>query len=510
MRFSLHWNTVGILGIGAMSAFLFSAGVAVGRVHLDRPTKAVLFLCGLAAALIVNAGLWAAFFLAATRRPCVTRSGASGRHKRVTKFSQWETEAARRDAADPLARFRDRFYVSPNRVYMDGNSLGLLSRDAEQSVLSVLAEWKHKAVEGWTEAEPAWFGWAERLGAQVAPLVGAEVDSVVVTGSTTGNLHQLLATLFAPTDERNKIVADALNFPSDIFALESHLRLRGLDPKTHLVKVPSRDGRTLDEADIIAALLRPDVQMAVLPSVVYTSGQLLDMEAITRAACDNGVLIGWDCSHSIGAVKHELDTWGADFAFWCHYKYLNAGPGAVGGLYVNRRHFGRAPGLAGWWGSNKQAQFDMTHEFAPANHAGALQIGTPPILALAPLAGTLAIHAEAGMENLRNKSLALTDFLREMCEAILFPYGFSIATPKEAHRRGGHIALVHSNASALCRALRQNGVVPDFRPPDIIRLAPIPLYNTFGDCVETIQRLAEIVAHGDLPTGSHNDRELVP
>lgn len=426
----------------------------------------------------------------------------------MTSFSQWQARAARLDAADPLRHFRDRFYHAPNRVYMDGNSLGLLSRDAEAAVLQVLSEWRTKGVEGWTDAQPQWFGWAERLGAQVAPLVGAETESVVVTGSTTVNLHQLLATLFVPTSTRTKIVADVLNFPSDLFAIESHLRLCGLDPDSHLVKVASRDGRTLDEADIIAALSRPDVQMAVLPSVLYASGQLLDIKAVTRAAREKGVVIGWDCSHSIGAVPHHLDDWGADFAFWCHYKYLNAGPGAVGGLYLNRRHFGVAPGLAGWWGSNKQAQFDMTHDFMPAHHAGALQIGTPPILALAPLAGTLAIHHQAGMENLRTKSLALTDFLRELAEAFLVPLGFSVATPPEPARRGGHIALVHENAASLCRALRLNGVVPDFRPPDIVRLAPAPLYNTFGDCVETVRRLAEITASS--AGGELNQRGLVP
>lgn len=428
----------------------------------------------------------------------------------MTGFSQWEAEATRLDAADPLRAFRDRFYLAPNRVYMDGNSLGLLSRDAEAVVLGVLSEWRIKGVEGWTEAQPAWFGWAERLGAQAAPLVGAEPESVVVTGSTTVNLHQLLATLFARSGAKCKIVADVLNFPSDLFAIESHLRLRGLDPATHLIKVPSRDGRTLDEADIITALRRPDVQMAVLPSVLYTSGQLLEMEAVTRAARENNVLIGWDCSHSIGAVPHRLDDCGADFAFWCHYKYLNAGPGAVGGLYLNRRHFGAVPGLAGWWGSNKQAQFDMTHDFVPAQHAGALQIGTPPLLALAPLAGTLAIHHEAGMENLRAKSLALTDFLRELVQAFLVPHDFSIATPPEPHRRGGHIALVHPNAAGICRALRQNGVVPDFRPPDVVRLAPVPLYNTFSDCVETVRRLVGIMETGAAEKIGAARRDLVP
>jgi kynureninase len=340
------------------------------------------------------------------------------------------SEALARDRDDPLRDFRHRFYgLESGAIYLDGNSLGLLSKDAEAATLQALDEWKRVGVEGWTEANPPWFTLPERLAAQVAPLVGASPDEVIVTGSTTVNLHQLLATLYDPTDrERPKILADALAFPSDIFAIESHLRLRGLDPAAHLVKAPSRDGFTLGEEDVIAALT-PDVQLAVLPSVVYTSGQLLPMQRITAEARRRGIIIGWDCSHSIGAVPHHLDEWDADFAFWCHYKYLNAGPGAVGGLYLNRRHFGKAPGLAGWFSSRKERQFDLSHTLSPAEDAGALQIGTPHILSLAPLCGSLRIHEEAGMARLRTKSLALTEFLRRAVLTALSPFGVTIATP---------------------------------------------------------------------------------
>jgi kynureninase len=417
-------------------------------------------------------------------------------------------ETRRSDESDPLRSFRDRFYYTEGRIYLDGNSLGLLSKDAEAAVLRVLAEWRDLGIEGWTEASPPWFFLAEELGKRVAPLVGAEPGSVVVTGSTTVNLHQLLATLYQPAGIRRRILADALAFLSDIYAIESHLRLRRLDPQTHLIKVPSRDGRTLDEEAIIAHLT-PDVQMAVLPAVVYTSGQLLDLERVTRAAHERGVLIGWDCSHSIGAVPHRLDDWGADFAFWCHYKYLNAGPGAVGGLYLNRRHWGAGPGLAGWFSSDKTRQFDMAHTLTPAEDAGALQIGTPHVLSMAPLAGTLDLHHEAGMEQIRAKSLALTAYLRRCIEAELAGHGFTVATPAEDHRRGGHLALVHPDAVRLCKALRRAGVVPDYRPPDIVRLAPVALYTSFTECYEAIRRLRVIVE-----TGAHEEqaqqRGLVP
>jgi kynureninase len=426
----------------------------------------------------------------------------------VVEEDSLRVEARQRDEADPLRAFRERFYRAEGRIYLDGNSLGLLSRDAETAVLQVLAEWRDLGIEGWTEAPLPWFFLAEELGKQVAPLVGAEPGSVVVTGSTTINLHQLLATLYRPDGNRTLILADALAFPSDIYALQSHLRLRSLDLETHLLKVPSRDGRTLDEDEIIAHLT-PDVQMAVLPAVIYTSGQLLDIDRVTRAARERGVLIGWDCSHSIGAVSHRLDAWGADFAFWCHYKYLNAGPGAVGGLYLNRRHWGRTPGMGGWFSSDKARQFDMAHTLTPAPDAGALQIGTPHILSMAPLLGALALHHEAGIIRIRAKSLALTAFLRRCAEVVLAGYGFAFATPTEEYRRGGHLALVHPDAVRLCKALRRADVVPDHRPPDIIRLAPVALYTSFAECYEAVRRLRTI-----LETGAHEQhaeqRSLIP
>ncbi|MBC8103249.1 MAG: aminotransferase class V-fold PLP-dependent enzyme, partial [Cytophagales bacterium] len=246
-----------------------------------------------------------------------------------------------------------------------------------------------------------------------------------------------------------------------------------------------------------------------LPAVVYTSGQLLPMESVTREARRRGIVIGWDCSHSIGAVPHALEDWGADFAFWCHYKYLNAGPGAVGGLFLNRRHHGRSPGLAGWFSSRKDRQFDMAHTLVPAEDAGALQIGTPHILSLAPLSGSLDVHHEAGSERLRTKSLALTDFLRRVVTAELSPFGVGFATPVEEERRGGHLALLHPAAAALSRALRREGVVPDFRPPNLIRLAPVALYTSFEDCWEAVRRLRDILDSGAYET-TQNARGLVP
>jgi kynureninase len=402
------------------------------------------------------------------------------------------------DDDDELARLRERFHrPAPINgrpvVYLDGNSLGLCSYAAEASILRVIEQWKALGVEGWTRADPPWFTLAEHLGRRVAPLVGAASDEVIVTNSTTVNLHQLLGTLYRPAAGRTKILSDVLSFPSDSYAIQSFLASRGPDPTTHLVRVPSRDGLLLDDQDIFAALTSDDVCLAVLPGVLFTSGQLLDMARITRFARDRGVLIGWDCSHSIGAVPHALDEWDADFAFWCSYKYLCAGPGAVGGLYLNRRHFGRPPALAGWFSSRKDVQFDMALDLTPAPDAGAMQIGTPHVLSMAALDGALDLIHEAGIDRLRAKSLRLTRYLIDLVDSELTEHGFSIATPRDDARRGGHVALVHDDATRIAKALRAEGVIPDFRPPRIIRLAPVALYTSFVDCHEAVARLKAIM-----------------
>ena len=250
-----------------------------------------------------------------------------------------------------------------------------------------------------------------------------------------------------------------------------------------------------------------EVALAVLPSVVYRSGQLLDIETIARSGRSRGVVVGFDCSHSVGAVPHRFDDWGVDFAFWCSYKYLNGGPGAVGALYLNRRHFGKAPGMAGWFGSRKDRQFAMTDLFEPAEGAGGLQVGTPHVLSMAPMVGALEIVAEAGIEAIRRKSLELTGYLRAMVESELPEFGF--ATPIEPHRRGGHLALIHPEADRICRALLAEGVVPDHRPPDIVRMAPVALYTRFEDCRVAVDRLKSIMDRGAYrahPSG----RGLIP
>jgi kynureninase len=419
-----------------------------------------------------------------------------------------EAGALARDAADPLARCRERFYLLPDRIYLDGNSLGLLSREAEAETLAALEQWKTLAIAGWLSADPPWFALGEELGALVAPLVGAEPAAVVITGTTTVNQHALTATFYRPRGARRKIVATALDFPSDVYALQSLIRLHGGDPARDLVLVPSRDGRAIAEEDIIVAL-GGDVALALLPAVLYRSGQLLDIPCLAAAARERDIPLGFDCAHSIGAVPHQFDAWGVDWAFWCSYKYLNAGPGATGGLYVNRRHWGTAPGLAGWWGYEKTRQFDMVHTWEGAAGAGAWQISTPPLLATAPLRGSLRLMHEAGIAALRAKSLAQTAYLARLLEVTGLtapPYGFAIGTPMAPGRRGGHLAVEHADAPRIARALKARGIIPDFRAPNVIRFAPAPLYTTYHELWQTVRALKEIVDNGEhLPLAEGRD-----
>lgn len=410
-----------------------------------------------------------------------------------------EAHARALDASDPLAAFRDRFYLPEQAIYLDGNSLGLLSKDAEQAVLGSLEDWKRRGIDGWLHADPDWFTIGERLGGLMAPLVGAEPDEVVVTGGTTINLHNLAATFYDPVGERRAILAGGLDFPSDVYALQSQIALHGGDPDADLLLVPSTDGRTLDEEAIVAAMT-PNVALIVLPSVLYRSGQLLDIARLTAAARDRGIPIGFDCAHSAGVVPHRFDEWGVDFAFWCTYKYLNAGPGAVGALYVNRRHHGVRPGLSGWWGYHKARQFDMLHTWEGAAGAGAWQIGTPPILGAVALLGSLRIFAEAGIERVRAKSTAQTAYLMELIRGMGLTetrHAYRIGTPSEPERRGGHVAVEHDAGPRIAKALKARGVIPDFRPPDVVRLAPIPLYTSYHDLWRTVQHLATVIDSGD-------------
>lgn len=400
----------------------------------------------------------------------------------------------------------ERFHV-PEGHYVDGNSLGPLSTDAERTLTRVLEEWRDLGIEGWTDGDPPWFGYGEYLGDRLAPLVGASENEVVVANSTTVNVHTLVGTFLSVAAERgagSKVLVNELDFPTDHYAVRAQFRLRGLDPDEHLVAVEPRDWRTIEEGDVAAALeANPDVGVLFFPSVLYRSGQLLDLERLTHLAHDHDALAGFDLAHSVGVVPHDLSAIGADFATWCHYKYLNAGPGAIAGLYVNEAHHGLKPALTGWWGHEKATQFEMRDTYTPAQSAGAWQIGTIPMLSAAPIEGSLDVvrgagdgDARTGIERLRERSLALTEYLIRLVEDRLPEC--EVGTPREPARRGGHVAVEHPDAYRLSEALKARNVVVDFRPPNVVRVCPSPYYVGFADVwgvVETIREILDSGAH---------------
>lgn len=396
------------------------------------------------------------------------------------------------DRMDPVASIRDRFYLNENELYMDGNSLGLMSVDADESLHATLEDWRKLGIRGWTEAENSWYYMSQEIAEIQAPLMGALPQELTVHSSTTMNLHLLLATFYKPEGERRKIVVDALNFPTDLYAVRSHMEQMGISVEENLIIVSSEDGQTLDENRIIEAMDHTTA-LVLMPGVLYRSGQLLDMERLIKAAHEAGAVIGLDLSHSAGAVKHALHSWGADFAFWCNYKYFNGGPGAAASLFVHERHLEKGPALAGWFGYRKDKQFDLALDFEPSSTASAWEIGTPHVMSMATLKGSLGHFSAMGMDALREKSLKLTEALMQLIDARLGKYGYSVGTPREAHRRGGHVALVHSEAASINEAMKASGIIPDYREPNVIRLAPVPLYTRYADIVELVDRIEEIM-----------------
>ncbi|WP_458210812.1 kynureninase [Haladaptatus sp. NG-SE-30] len=403
-------------------------------------------------------------------------------------------EHARQRDERATVDLRDRFYL-PDELYLDGNSLGPLSKDAEQSLQHVVEEWRDLGIRGWTDGDPPWFHYGERLGDRLAPMVGAREDEVVVANSTTVNIHTLVGTFLDRCQREGrgqKVVVNDLDFPTDHYAIRAQLRTRGLDPAEHLVVVESRDGRTIRESDIEAALdANDEVGIVFMPSVFYRSGQLLDIERVTDLAHDHDAYAGFDLAHSVGVIPHSMADHGVDFAVWCHYKYLNAGPGAVAGLYVHRDYHGEMPALAGWWGHDKETQFEMRMTYTPAQSAGAWQTGTIPVMSTAPLSGVFDIIDDVGIETLRERSVELTEYLISLVDERLPEC--DVGSPRDPARRGGHVAVEHPESYRINEALKARGVVVDFRPPNVVRVCPSPLYVGFEDVWKAVEHLREIL-----------------
>lgn len=416
-------------------------------------------------------------------------------------------EARALDRGDALAPLRSRFRLplAPDgrvAVYLCGNSLGPMPVDAEARVREVLERWATLAVRGHHTGPQRWADYHAQFAAPLARLVGAAPAEVVAMNTLTVNLNLLLVSFYRPTPARHRILIERPAFPSDRYAVVSQLRFHGYAPERALIEVGPRAGEDLLRTeDIVAAIERAGDSLALvlLPGVQYLTGQVLDVAAITRIARRHGAAVGWDLAHAVGNVPVALHDCGADFAVWCHYKYVCAGPGATAGAFVHERHARDAtlPRFAGWWGHDAATRFDMGPEFVPMAGAEGWQQSNPPVLALAPLGAALATFDAAGLAALRAKSLALTAFARRLLEARLAGR-IAVITPAADAERGCQLSLrVAGGAAAGRRAfanLTARGVIGDWREPDVIRLAPAPLYNSFADVERAVAALEAALA----------------
>lgn len=412
-----------------------------------------------------------------------------------------EQQALRLDETDPLPSRRGEFLIPPapggahvEAAYFAGNSLGLQPRSAAELLREELDDWARLAVEGHTRARRPWVDYHELLREPAARLVGALPHEVVAMNSLTVNLHLMMASFYRPSGTRTRIVIEDSAFPSDSYAVASQAVHHGLDPAATVVRLTPRPGEEhLRTEDVVTFLEREGdtVALLLLGGVNYLTGQLMDMPAITKAGRAAGAAVGWDLAHAAGNVPLHLHDWDVDFAAWCTYKYLNSGPGAVAGCFVHERHVRDAsvPRLAGWWGTDPAVRFRMDPEIAPPASADAWQLSNPPIMALAPVLASLKIFDRVGMDALRARSHRLTGYLA----ARLAPLpGARVITPADPAERGAQLSLRVADAGALVRRLAAaHGVIADAREPDIVRLAPAPLYSTFHDCHRAAEALAE-------------------
>jgi len=399
-----------------------------------------------------------------------------------------EALAEELERADDVPSRRHEFLVPDGVAYLAGNSLGLQPRAAAAAIDDVMAAWARSAVDAHVEGERPWIRYHDTMRESVAGMVGANPGEAVVMNSLTVNLHLMASSFYRPTSDRQRVVIEADVFPSDRYAVMNMVRARGLDPDEAVVILQPRPGerhlRTDDIADFFATE-GSSVALVVLSAVDFRTGAFLDMAAITAAAHDAGALIGWDLAHAAGNVPMHLHDWDADFAFWCHYKYVNAGPGAVGGAFVHERHGNdRAvvrPG--GWWGHDGASRFAMPFEFAAIPGAEGWQVSNPPILAMAPVRVALEQFADIGMEALRARSIRLTGFLERLLDDVATRRPIAIVTPRQPERRGAQLSVMVDDAEAVADAMfHEHRVRTDDRPPNIIRFAPAPLYNTYVDC----------------------------
>ncbi|MBB5876067.1 kynureninase [Xanthomonas sp. 3498] len=404
------------------------------------------------------------------------------------------------DAADPLRALRQEFlfpqHQGADQAYFVGNSLGLQPRGARAAVQEVLDKWSSLAVEGHFNGDTQWMTYHELLAAPLARLVGAHAHEVVAMNTLTVNLHLLMVSFYRPTRERPAILIEAGAFPSDQHAVASQIRFHGFDPATDLIEVqPDGADGTVSLAAIERAIAEhgPRLALVLWPGVQYRTGQTFDLAAVAQLARAAGAAVGFDLAHAIGNVPLHLHDAAPDFAVWCHYKYLNAGPGAVAGAFVHERHgHGDTPRFAGWWGHDKRTRFRMAPEFVAAPGADGWQLSNPPILSMAPLRASLDLFERAGLDALRQKSQQLTGYLETLIRARLADT-LQIITPSDPAQRGCQLSLRvaggRERGRALFEYLQSVGVLGDWREPDVIRISPVPLYNRYRDVYRFVEEV---------------------
>lgn len=416
------------------------------------------------------------------------------------------TRATQLDAEDELAGYRDQFHLPVDgkgepEIYFVGNSLGLQPKRTRQFVLDELDAWQKLAVRAHFEGQHPWMPYHEFLTEPMAEIVGGHSDEVVMMNGLTVNLHLMLASFYRPDATRRKILIEEHAFPSDHYAVESQIRLHGLDPGLELVVLSPETGvELLSTQKILQAIdyYRDSLSVILLPGVQYYTGQVFEMEAITAAAHEHGIAVGFDLAHAAGNIELKLHDWNVDFAVWCSYKYLNSGPGSVAGCFIHRRHAVDIDRfrLAGWWGHDKESRFRMPNQFQAITTAEGWQLSNPPILSMAAVRASLEVFKEAGMGRLVAKSKQLTGFFEECVDAVLAD-NVEIVTPRESDRRGCQLSLKICaqgvSGREVFEALESSGVQTDWREPDVIRAAPVPLYNTFNDVSQFVARLKSVL-----------------
>ena len=410
------------------------------------------------------------------------------------KFENTLAFARQLDEEDTLKKFRDRFY-SPivngkECIYFTGNSLGLQPKTTQDYVLTELEDWANYGVEGHFHAKNPWVSYHEIFPELIAPIVGALPEEVVVMNQLTVNLHLLMTSFYRPTKERFKIICEAKAFPSDQYAFQSQATIHGLDPNEVIIEVGPKEGSAyIETSDIIDAIKKNGHQTAlvIFGGVNYYSGQVFNMQQICKAAHEAGAYCGFDLAHAAGNVHLDLHDWNIDFACWCSYKYLNSGPGGVAGAFIHQQHITnkQLPRLAGWWGHDKENRFKMEHNFRPIPTAEGWQLSNAPVLSMAAHKASLDIFSEVGMHNLISKGTLLSNYLLYILNEINQKVEnkiIEIITPINESEKGCQVSmLMLKDGRKIFEALMKAGVIADWREPNVIRIAPVPLYNTFED-----------------------------